>query len=513
MRKLLIISIQVFMIFSSVSFYLFKGSAAGWPGALPLAFLLTAGALAVQILYLHSVRSAKNENKLTTQELFVASTQVSAVSEEISLTIQESSAVSGELFRQTKQMAQLSAGMKKNLAEMYDSVDNMLALSQKTNEAGEEMEEAGKACAEVVRSSIHELSLIVSAVCEIQNNSRLTMKNMQELRGTSQDILKIIEVVENISREMHLVTLNATIEAARAGQAGKCFSVVVEEMHRLSASTGEAVEQIGSLVNGIEQKITEVYKGVEEGTTKVEEGVKTSHATAENLKNVKSSFATVLEMVRRIFNQCASEAALAAKAEASIEAAQQSLRETAESVLTVYKSAYAQKQSFANIQGMGRRLDDASKSLSSLVDSSVITVSGLSDKKVEELSGTYFHLMEEEIVKAKNISVKTEDVHREFLEAFMRKHDLIEAAWTNGTKGRFICSIPEAGIANASVREWFQKSIAGERFVTPVYISAITKNPCITLSMPFSDKDGNILGVIGVDLNLKNEELSKKERV
>ena len=73
---------------------------------------------------------------------------------------------------------------------------------------------------------------------------------------------------------------------------------------------------------------------------------------------------------------------------------------------------------------------------------------------------------------------------------------------SNDAKGRFICSVPEAGIANAKIRDWFQKSIRGEEFCSKVYISAITKNPCITLSIPIINDDSVIAGVLGIDLKL-----------
>lgn len=92
--------------------------------------------------------------------------------------------------------------------------------------------------------------------------------------------------------------------------------------------------------------------------------------------------------------------------------------------------------------------------------------------------------------------------HREELAKLIQNSDFIEAAWSNDAKGRFLCSIPEAGIANAKIRDWFQKSIQGEEFCSKVYISAITKRPCLTLSVPVTDMNGVIAGVLGVDLKL-----------
>jgi hypothetical protein len=63
-------------------------------------------------------------------------------------------------------------------------------------------------------------------------------------------------------------------------------------------------------------------------------------------------------------------------------------------------------------------------------------------------------------------------------------------------------SNPPAGIVNGKVREWFQESINGVEYISPVYISAITKNPCITVSLPIIDKEDKIVGVIGTDIKI-----------
>lgn len=99
---------------------------------------------------------------------------------------------------------------------------------------------------------------------------------------------------------------------------------------------------------------------------------------------------------------------------------------------------------------------------------------------------------------SKNWSEKS--FHRKLLDDFLKTHDWCEAIWTNEIDGSFIYSNPPEGIENAKVRKWFIKAIKGENFVSEPYISAITKNYCVTISMPVMDKEGKILGVLGCDV-------------
>lgn len=90
--------------------------------------------------------------------------------------------------------------------------------------------------------------------------------------------------------------------------------------------------------------------------------------------------------------------------------------------------------------------------------------------------------------------------HKKILDKVMANNKMIEAIWSNNQNGKFIYSNPAAGIANAKVRDWFKSSVQGNQYLSDVYISAITKNPCITISLPILDKGGEIMGVLGADL-------------
>ena len=84
----------------------------------------------------------------------------------------------------------------------------------------------------------------------------------------------------------------------------------------------------------------------------------------------------------------------------------------------------------------------------------------------------------------------------------MQARKNVEAVWSNKPDGAFIVSLPPAGLANAASREWFQAAGANQKYVSPVYISAISKRPCITVACPIKDAAGSVIGVLGADLSL-----------
>ncbi len=93
--------------------------------------------------------------------------------------------------------------------------------------------------------------------------------------------------------------------------------------------------------------------------------------------------------------------------------------------------------------------------------------------------------------------------HASHLGTVLKKTAGIEAIWSNRADGTFIYSMPEAGLVNAKGREWWKRAMGGELFVSPEYVSAITKKPCITMSKAIIDDTGTPVGVVGIDLILK----------
>lgn len=93
-------------------------------------------------------------------------------------------------------------------------------------------------------------------------------------------------------------------------------------------------------------------------------------------------------------------------------------------------------------------------------------------------------------------------LHKKALFSLKNNTPNIEAIWSNDDTGIFLFSLPEAGLANARVREWWQRAVAGEPYISPVYISAITRQPCITVAVPLAE-NRNVRGVLGADIGLE----------
>jgi twitching motility protein PilJ len=120
------------------------------------------------------------------------------------------------------------------------------------------------------------------------------------LGGRAQKIGQILELINDMSRQTNLLALNAAIEAAGAGDAGRRFGVVADEIRKLAERAATSTKAIASLIRAVQQETREVVVAMEEGTREVEAGFRLTALAEVNLKEIASVSQTSSELAREI---------------------------------------------------------------------------------------------------------------------------------------------------------------------------------------------------------------------
>ncbi len=164
----------------------------------------------------------------------------------------------------------------------------------------------------------------VRGMAEIKNKVSVSALRVEEMGKRSQQIGAIVETIEDIASQTNLLALNAAIEAARAGEHGKGFAVVADEVRKLAERSSQATKEIAALVKSIQQSVQEAVAAMNEGAQEVESGVEKAEQAGQSLGDILKSADSVRE-----------QAELTAKAAQQMDAATNQLVNAMDSVSAV----------------------------------------------------------------------------------------------------------------------------------------------------------------------------------
>jgi len=229
----------------------------------------------------------------TVEELRGLVVRVIDTAEKVNAASDDAHQVSGELL--------VAAGQQSR--EIQDASSTVLRM------AGEitQVSDSAKQSAEVARQSVAAaqqgsaaVQNAIKGMGEIREQIQETSKRIKRLGESSQEIGEITELISDITEQTNVLALNAAIQAASAGEAGRGFSVVAEEVQRLAERSGDAAKQIGALVRTIQTDTHDAVAAMEKSTQGVVEGARLSDAAGAALADISRVSNRLAELIQGI---------------------------------------------------------------------------------------------------------------------------------------------------------------------------------------------------------------------
>ena len=200
---------------------------------------------------------------------------------------------------------QLLAAAERQSQEIRNTGTQVLGMARAINQVSASATEsanvarASLAAAEKGQQAVHNA---ISGMNEIREQIQETAKRIKRLGESSQEIGEIVELISDITEQTNVLALNAAIQAASAGEAGRGFTVVAEEVQRLAERSGEATKQIGAIVKTIQTDTQDAVSAMEKSTQGVVEGARLSDAAGQALTEigtVSRNLAALIENISR----------------------------------------------------------------------------------------------------------------------------------------------------------------------------------------------------------------------
>ncbi|WP_375510531.1 methyl-accepting chemotaxis protein [uncultured Nostoc sp.] len=188
-----------------------------------------------------------------------------------------------------------------------DAVDQMTESMQSVAESAEKAAFVANHAAHTATKSGHAMDLTVQNILSLRETVGETAKKMKRLGESSQQISRVVSLINQIAIQTNLLAINAGIEAARAGEEGQGFAVVAEEVGELAVRSAAATQEIEQIVENIQQETSEVVQAMEIGTSQVVEGTRIVEEAKQSLSEILDVSREIDSLVQSISTATASQ--------------------------------------------------------------------------------------------------------------------------------------------------------------------------------------------------------------
>jgi twitching motility protein PilJ len=306
-----------------------------------------------------------------TQQATVTEDITGAIADSVNYTVEELrtlvSQVQGTVGRVTETTQQveatsteLLAASDEQLREIRETGESVLQMANRINEVSAQAQQTAQVARQSLQAAETGLTAVqntIGGMNSIRDQIQETSKRIKRLGESSQEIGEITELISDITEQTNVLALNAAIQAASAGEAGRGFSVVAEEVQRLAERSGDATRQIAALVKTIQTDTQDAVGAMERSTQGVVEGTRLSDAAGNALGDIDRVSRQLADLIQQISSQASREAESANVVAANIqhifavtEQTGEGTRSTAQMVRELSRTAEELKQSVARFK-------------------------------------------------------------------------------------------------------------------------------------------------------------------
>ena len=260
-----------------------------------------------------------------TQEATVTEDITGAIADSVNYTVEELRLLVGNVQSTATRVAQttalventsseLLASSTEQLREIRETGQSVLDMAVRINDVSAQAQASSLVARQSLTAAESGLQAVQNAIGgmnSIRDQIQETSKRIKRLGESSQEIGEITELISDITEQTNVLALNAAIQAASAGEAGRGFSVVAEEVQRLAERSGDATRQISALVKAIQTDTQDAVAAMERSTQGVVEGAKLSDSAGTALTEIDRVSRRLADLIEQISDSASREAASA----------------------------------------------------------------------------------------------------------------------------------------------------------------------------------------------------------
>lgn len=300
--------------------------------------------------------------------------QIHEVSETVTAHSEELTQSANELKTGSEQtastMQELAAGSETQANSASDLASGMNTFAEKVQEAnenGDQIEENSKVVLNMTKDGSALMKKSIQQMEKIDAIVQDSVKKVQGLDTQSQQISNLVTVIKDVSDQTNLLALNAAIEAARAGEHGKGFAVVADEVRKLAEQVSESVTDITNIVNNIQNESNLVSGSLQDGYKEVAQGKAQIQLTGETFEGINGAVTQMVNNISTITENLAEIAANSQEMNGAIEEIASISEESAAGVEQTSASTQQASSIMEEVAGSSEQLANLAEELNTLI--------------------------------------------------------------------------------------------------------------------------------------------------
>ncbi len=229
---------------------------------------------------------------------------INTAAQQVTTATAEAQTTASQLLQAAQKQAVEIQGTGQSATQMARSMSEVSKSAGDSAKVAETSLHAAEKGAQAVQNAIRGMN-------DIREQIQETSKRIKRLGESSQEIGEIVQLISDITEQTNVLALNAAIQAASAGEAGRGFTVVAEEVQRLAERSAEATKHIGAIVKSIQRDTQDAVEAMERSTRGVVEGTKTADEADRALREIEQVSNQLAELIGSISNATEQQAASA----------------------------------------------------------------------------------------------------------------------------------------------------------------------------------------------------------